>query len=168
VGSVSVLPSTANLVSGQTVQLAATVKDVNGTVVTDRTVTWSTSDELIATVSTSGLVTTLATGTATITGTSETKSGTSSITVTAGPVAVVVVNPHTVTVAANQTVQLGATAKDANGNPITGRVFTWQSNDERIATVSSTGRVKGIKGGSVFITATLDGWRDSAAVTVTP
>ena len=64
--------------------------------------------------------------------------------------------------------QLGASAKDANGNPITGRAFTWQSNDNHVATVSGTGVVKGIKAGTVLITATLDGWRDSAAVTVTP
>jgi uncharacterized protein YjdB len=168
VGSVSVLPSAATRVSGQTVQLAATVKDVTGAVVTDRTVSWSTNDPLVATVSASGLVSTLAVGTATITATSETKSGASAVTVTPGPAAVVIVTPGAVTVSTTKSVQLTASATDARGNPITGGAFTWQSSDTRIATVTTTGLVKGVKAGSVFITATLDGKRDSATVTVSP
>jgi uncharacterized protein YjdB len=168
VGSVTILPSTSSRASGQTVQLAATVKDTTGAVVTDRAVSWTSSDPLIATVSASGLVSALATGTATITATSETKSGTSTVTVTPGPAAVVTVTPATITVVANKTVQLSASAVDARGNPITGRAFAWQSSDTHIATVTTTGQVKGVKSGSATVSATMDGKSDSAAVTVTP
>jgi uncharacterized protein YjdB len=168
VGSVTVLPSTATRASGQTVQLAATVRDVNGTVVTDRSVSWTSSDPLIATVSASGSVSALLPGTATITATSETKSGTATVTVTPGPASVVTVTPETISIVDNQSRQLTASATDARGNPITGRAFEWRSSDTRIATVTSAGLVRGVKAGSVTITATMDGKSDSSAVTVTP
>ena len=38
-----------------------------------------------------------------------------------------------------------ATAKDANGNPISGQTFDWSSSKSSTATVSSSGRVKGNK-----------------------
>jgi uncharacterized protein YjdB len=168
VGSVTILPSTSSRASGQTVQLTATVRDTTGAVVTDRLVSWTSSDELVATVSASGLVSARTTGTATITARSETESGTASVTVTPGPAAVVIVTPSAIAVANKKSVQLTASAVDAKGNSITGRSFNWQSGDNDIATVTSTGLVKGTKVGSVMISARLDGKTDSAAVTVIP
>jgi len=71
--------------AGQTVQLTATLKDANGNTLTGRTVTWSSDNTAVATVSGSGLVSGVAAGAATITATSEAKTGTSAITVTAPP-----------------------------------------------------------------------------------
>lgn len=64
---------------GETVQLTATVLPENAT---NSTITWSSSDEDIATVSASGLVTAIAEGVATITVTSEDGGYTDAITVT--------------------------------------------------------------------------------------
>jgi phosphoesterase family protein/Big-like domain-containing protein len=82
VASVTVGPSSASMQVGQTVQLTATPKDASGTPLTGRGVTWSSDDSGVARVSGTGLVTGRATGSATITATSEGKSGTSAITVT--------------------------------------------------------------------------------------
>src|SRR3989441_906773 len=83
VASVAVAPATATVPVGQTVQLTATTKDANGTVLTGRTVTWATSNAALATVSGSGVVTGVAAGgPVTITATSEGQSGTAAITVT--------------------------------------------------------------------------------------
>src|SRR5207253_1826891 len=101
VATVSVSPATANVLIGATVQLTATPKDASGTPLSGRVVTWASSSTTIATVSASGLVTGKAAGTATITATSEGKSGTASITVTPVPVAAVTVSP------ASQTIQTG-------------------------------------------------------------
>jgi uncharacterized protein YjdB len=167
VGSVSVLPATATRASGQTVQLTATVRDANGTVVTDRPVSWTSSDDLVATVSASGLVSALVTGTATITAASETKRGAAIVTVIPGPAETVTVTPPISSITDKKSVQLTASAADARGNPITGRAFDWRSSDTRIATVSNTGLVKGARLGLVTISATMDGKSDSAAVAVT-
>lgn len=83
VATVTVTPATASLAIGATQQLVAALKDVNGVVLNGRVVTWATSDQTKATVSSIGLVTAVAAGTATITATSEGKSGTALITVNA-------------------------------------------------------------------------------------
>src|SRR6266446_2406525 len=51
VATVTISPASANLQSGQTSQLTATLKDVNGNVLTGRTVTWSSDNGSVATVS---------------------------------------------------------------------------------------------------------------------
>jgi hypothetical protein len=83
VASVTVAPANGSIAAGATLQLIATTRDASNNVLTGRVVTWATSDLTKATVSSTGLVTGVAAGTATITATSETKSGTSAITVTA-------------------------------------------------------------------------------------
>jgi len=92
VASVTVSPASGSVTVGATVQLAAVTKDAAGNVLTGRTVTWSSSNTSVATVSGTGLVTGLTAGTATITATSEGVAGTAAITVTTA-----VTNPGTVT-----------------------------------------------------------------------
>jgi trimeric autotransporter adhesin len=65
-----------------TVQLSATGQDAHGNTISGLNFTWQSSDGPIAIVSASGLVTGKKAGSVTITATSGTKSGTSSITVT--------------------------------------------------------------------------------------
>ena len=168
VASVSVRPSSATLRIGQTVQLTATPKDANGNPLTGRTITWGSSNTAVATVTGSGLVTGVVAGSATITATSEGQSGTAAITVPApAPVASVSVNPASASVQVGQTVQLVATPKDANGNPLTGRTVTWGSSNTAVATVTASGLVTGLVVGSATITATSEGQSASSAITVT-
>lgn len=86
VQSVTVAPSSASVQAGQTTTLTATVNADAG--VTNRSVTWSSSDTAIATVNADGVVTGVAAGSATIRATSAANtsiSGTSAITVTPRP-----------------------------------------------------------------------------------
>src|SRR6266487_3105206 len=169
VTSVTVTPASASIQQGQTIQLTATPKDANGNPLTGRTISWSSSNTSVATVSSSGLVSGVVAGSATITATAEGKSGTSAITVTAVtvPVATVTVSPASASVPAGQTAQLTATPKDASGNPLTGRTITWASSNTSVATVSSSGVVRGVAAGSATITATSEGKSGSSAITVT-
>jgi alpha-tubulin suppressor-like RCC1 family protein len=82
--SVTVGPTTASVVTGATVQLTATVRDANGNVVVTA-VAWGTSSSNIAIVSASGLVTGVGPGQATITATSQGKSGSATVVVGAAP-----------------------------------------------------------------------------------
>jgi uncharacterized protein YjdB len=172
VATVTVTPNPASVAVGATVQLTATLKDANGNTLTGRTVAWTTSNASFATVNAStGLVTGVAAGSATITATSEGKSGTSAVTVVAGtpaPVATVTVTPNPASVAVGATVQLTATLKDANGNTLTGRTVAWTTSNASFATVnSSSGLVTGVAAGSATITATSEGKSGTSAVTVT-
>ncbi len=69
VASVAISPATGSLRVGQTLQFAATPKDSAGGALTGRSVTWTSSNPGVATVSASGLVTSGAVGTVTITAT---------------------------------------------------------------------------------------------------
>lgn len=90
VASVSMSPTTASLEVGQTVQLGAAIKDVNGRLVTGRTLSWSTSASGIAAVSASGLVTAIAPGRVSISATVDGGATASGI---AGSVTVFVLTP---------------------------------------------------------------------------
>ena len=81
VASVAVTPAVVTIGPTDTLRLIAVAKDAAGTPLTGRTITWSTSDPSRATVSTSGLVTGVAAGSATISATAEGKAGESAITV---------------------------------------------------------------------------------------
>jgi len=166
VSTVSVTPTSASLVIGGTVQLNATAKDAAGNALAGRTITWTTSDANVATVSTSGLVTAVAVGSATITATSEGKTATVPITVTVAPVATVAVSPSNVSLLPGATTQLSATLSDANGHTLTGRTVTWTSSDNSKATVNASGLVTGVAYGQVTITATSEGKSGSAVVKV--
>lgn len=84
--SVSLTTTTARLHAvGDTVRLAAEVRDKSGLVLTGFAVSWATSDAAIATVGQSGLVRAVAEGTATITATAGPASATASITVVFDP-----------------------------------------------------------------------------------
>jgi len=168
VASVVVSPATAGVQAGQNVQLTATTKDAGGSVLSGRTVTWASSNAAVATVSGTGLVTGVAAGSATITATSEGKSGTSALTVTAAiaPVASVTLSPSPATVQLSGTLQVTATLKDASGNILSGRTVTWASDNSGIAMVSATGLVTGIVAGSATIRATSEGQSGTTPLTV--
>jgi len=92
---------------------------------------WSTSNAAIATVTSTGLVTAQAPGSAVIRATCEGKSGTSALTVTARPVTV------------GKTIALSAQALSETGQQLTGRAVSWSSGTPGVAQVSATGVVTG-------------------------
>lgn len=71
----------STLAVDKTAQATATLKSASGATLTGRTITWSSSNNPVATVSSTGVVTGKKPGTATITATSEGKQGTATITV---------------------------------------------------------------------------------------
>src|SRR5205823_8017698 len=97
----------------------------------------------------------------------ETRTGTSTVTVTLVPIASISVSPSAPSVNIGATVQLSATARDAGGNVLTGRAFTWASGNNSIASVNSSGQVTGVAAGSTSITATNGAISGTANVTVT-
>src|SRR5438128_397070 len=80
---VTVSPASTSVPVGATVQRSAVTTDSAGNTLPGLGVAWTSNNAAVAAVSGSGLVTSVATGTATITATSEGQSGTAAITVTA-------------------------------------------------------------------------------------
>jgi uncharacterized protein YjdB len=82
VASVAVTPSTVTLSSlGGTAQHTGTAHDARGNTISGKTFTWSSSDETVATVSVSGLVTVVENGMVTVTATVDGISGSAAVTV---------------------------------------------------------------------------------------
>ena len=165
VTQVSVTPPAPSVQAGQTVQLSATPRSASGGAL-NRAVTWSSGNAAVASVSQTGLVTGVEAGSTQITATSEGVEGGVTVTVTPRPVASVVVQPDSIDILVGGTTDLTATPLDADDDPLTGRVVTWSSENETIATVSATGVVTGEGEGVVTITATSEGVSGVARVVV--
>ncbi len=85
-----------------------------------------------------------------------------------GPVVSVAVSPSSPSITfLDETVQLSATARDANGTVVPDASVTWSSSDLSVATVSDAGLVTAVGGGSADITATAAGHSDVARISVT-
>ncbi len=85
VGTVSVVASTTNLVTGQSLLLIAQVLDINGKPMTGVSVTWMSSKPSIVDISTGGVASALSVGTAVATATVGSVSGSVTLKVTAPP-----------------------------------------------------------------------------------
>ena len=166
--TVSVTPAEVGLMAGDSVQLAAEVRDQNGAVMTGATVAWSSSDAAVATVTSGGLVRGSSAGSATITATAGQASGTAAVTVSPPPPepTTVSVTPAEVGLAAGDSVQLAAEVRDQNEEVMTDATVAWSSSDTAVATVTSGGLVRGSSAGSATITATAGQASGTAAVTV--
>jgi hypothetical protein len=126
--SIAVGPSGSNILVGRNRQLTATATDDTGRQ-TDITGTalWSSDDETVATVSGSGLVTGVAVGSANISASSGTVSGSASITVSLTGINSILVTPSSQSVSATGGVPFCLKA-----------VATSSSGDTDISTLSST------------------------------
>ena len=155
--AVTVTPSTASLVTGDSVRAKATVTGGYSSAV----VTWTTSNPAVATVSDSGVIVAKALGTANITAKADTVTALITITVTSG-VTSVAVTPGTSSLILGQNALLKATL----AGPRSSTPVTWSSSSPAIATVNDSGRVNAIALGTTTITASAGGFSGAAAITV--
>lgn len=169
VTGVTVNPSALSLQVGSatngTGKVTATIAPKDAT---NKAVTWSTSDDKIATVSDDGTVTAVSAGQAVIKATTVDGEKTATCTVTVAPqipVESVELSASEENLNVGGTLQLNATV---NPNNATNKAVTWSSNHEDIATVSDTGLVTAKATGTAVITVTTkDGGKtDTCAVTV--
>lgn len=133
----------------------------------DRSVSWTSSDESIVTVDENGFVQAHTFGTATITATpgdpSLEKTATCEVTVSRS-VDEVTISSQSAMIYSTDSLELTAQALPEEA---TNKDILWESSDPEIATVSSSGVVKGKKAGTVTITASAaDGSGQSAACEV--
>jgi parallel beta-helix repeat protein len=190
VDSVRVLPANPVLRIGRKTQLTAQAFDANGRKL-NRAVKWESSDTTVATISSTGMMTALAPGSATIYASADlvspelatydsaleqniagksgkVKKGRTKATVTQAPVSSVTMSPTSSSIGIGGTVQFSATLRDADGNTVTGSSITWSSSNTAIATVSASGLVRGVAFGSADVVATVNGVQSSAVVDVVP
>ena len=180
-GSVTIAaPASARLHPGDKIQLTATVVLPNGSAKDKFPIKWSTSSPAVATVDEkTGEVTAVAPGAVTITAKAGPRTGQMGLTVMV-PVARVTISPNPVTMDWNTQdtakVLLTVAAFDASGAPISDladRSIVWASDDTTTATVAATdqpgqARATGVLMGKTTVSATVDGVRGTAQLTVQP
>lgn len=144
---------TLDISTNKTYQFKATIYP--STANTDIGLTWSSSDNSVATVNKDGVVTGVKNGTTVITVVTENKKVTSaSVTVQTSPVSISI-SPSSATIdlsAENKSVQLKATISPNTTN-IKNKI-TWTSSNNGIVTVNGNGYVTAIGTGTATITAT--------------
>lgn len=168
VQGVSVTPSTATLTAvGETLTLTPQITPSNAS---NKSVTYSSSNESVATVSDTGVVTAVANGTAIITVTTVDGNKTATCTVTVNipnttvSVTGVSVSPTTKSLKVGETVQLTATVSPQNA---TNKAVTYVSSKPSVATVSETGLVTAKVAGTTTITVTTVDGNKTATSTIT-
>jgi hypothetical protein len=146
--------------------VTATVRDQQDNTMPAAAVSWATSDSAVATVSGSGVVTSIGNGTATITATAG--AAAASVPVVVAQIAAgMTLSRDTVRFdALGDTSNLSVTVTDANAQAVAGAVVQWSSSDTAIATVSDAGAVRAIGNGSTLVTAKAGELTTSAAVVV--
>ena len=156
--------STMTVEIGKTGSLTATVKPDNAT---DKTVTWSSSNNSVATVDSNGKVTAVAAGTATITakaGTVEASKASCTVTVPKKEVISVTINEN-LSLKVGESCALSVTIEP---NDAADKSLKWTSDTTSVATVDENGKVTAVAVGSAKITATSSNGKKAVCnVTVT-
>ena len=165
ISSMSLNKTSATLNVGDNLFLAVAVKPNDAT---NKSVSWKSSDETIATVNANGVVTALSLGETVITVTATDGSGVSAtcvVTVVPTKVSSVSLSETSATLNKGESLTLTATVKP---DDVTDKSVDWTSSDETVATVSEDGVVTAIGTGTAEITATAsDGSGQSATCVVT-
>jgi len=152
-------------ISSKTLQRNETVK-LNATLspndVSDKTITWTSDNTDVATVSNTGMVRAVAYGNATITATSSNGlTATCAISVV-NPATGITLDKTTAAIYKGQTVSLNAeVVPDTTTDTV-----TWSSNNTNVATVSANGVVTGKSAGTAVISVTAGEITETCTVTV--
>ncbi len=166
--TVTVTPASGTLIVGDNADLTATARDAANQLLSARPTTWSSSNNSIAVVSSSGRVRAIAPGTVRIDAVMDGVTGSSNFSVLSVPVA-------TVTVSIIPSLIVGQSAfatvvlRDAAANVLTGRNLLWSSSSPSVAAINTaTGEVTAVNPGTTNIIATSEGKSGQAVLAVTP
>jgi len=172
VDSIALTPPNPSLPKGMTQVLIATATLSDGTTDTVSTqAQWTSSNEAVATVNSSGVVTAIALGKTTISVSAAGVTGTTSVTVVGANLVSIGVTPAAPSVVNGLTQQLTAMGSysDSTLLDVTNQV-TWASNNNLVASISNATGSRGLAAatgvGSASISATLNGVSGSTTLTV--
>jgi len=169
--TINVTPKTITLNVNDTITFNATALDQNGQPMTVSEINWTSSNETVGTIDTSGVFTALAVGTTEITATSGNVSGTANVTVSEDaptePVATsITISPSTVTLAINETERFNATVLDQRGREMTNVTVTWTSSNTTVGSIDADGIFTALAAGTTNVTASAGNISAEATVTV--
>lgn len=160
--SITVTPASPILGGVGSTQQFIAIGTYSNTSIKDITsqVTWGSSNTAIATISSTGLATSVAVGntniTATMSGTTSPPVSLKVIAPTLSSVDITPASPSNLAAGFSQNFRVIGTYSDGSTTDVTSQV-TWASSNTAVATISSTGTVTGVATGTVSITASVSG-----------
>jgi hypothetical protein len=166
--SIAVTPATPTIAQGVTQQFTAT-----GTYTDSSTqdltisVTWSSSDKNIATISAVGLATGGASGDSTIQAAYQSKTASTTLTVSSATLSSITVTPSNASIAQGLSEQFTATGNynDGSTHDLT-TAATWSSLNKTIATIASGGLAKAVGVGTATVQAAFESTNGTTTLTV--
>jgi hypothetical protein len=151
---------------GDTLQLAATVIDAHGAIVSGATLVWTTDDSAVVTVDSSGGVVARGPGAATVIATVRDHAARARVTVAQRVTTVAVVRDTAVRLLEGASMQLLARALDARGRLVAGRAVSWHSADTAVVAISPSGAASARAPGRTMLTAVSESLSASIAAEV--
>ena len=164
--AVDITPDYRKLEIGATFQLKAELLDTDNKVLSQNKFVWKSSNPSIANVSRDGKVTARSEGNTKITATSQNISGEASISVKQ-VIRRVTIKPSKETVRYGENINLEPFVSGSNDTRLD-RSVKWSSDNEEIVSISSKGIAEGRWLGTATITATCEGIKGNAQITVSP
>ena len=171
--AIAVTPANSSIPNGLTKQFSAmgTYDDGTSSDISD-SVSWSSDDSAIATISASGLATGVATGSMVITASSNSPSGvqaaSTSLTITDATLSSLAITPAQPSIANGLTKQFIATGTYSDGtSPDVSTSVTWSSSEPLVATVNDSGLASSVAIGMSVITASLGTEVTTTELTIT-
>ena len=164
VHTLTISPTSANLIVGGTQQFTATGKDEMGSPVSF-TPGWTLSDSNVGSVSTVGLFTASAVGTTSVIASANSLTASALVTVTTGELYSIEISPSTLTISTTETQQFTAAGKNLSGGTVTISP-SWEVLGA-IGTISATGLFYPDSAGGGFVKATSLEVTGTASVSIT-
>jgi hypothetical protein len=154
--SITVTPQNPTVQPAKTQQFTATGTLGDGTTKdVSSQATWTSSNTNIATISNTGLASTVAVGNTTISAAMNDVTGSTTLTVSNQVISSIAITPANPTIAVGGTQQFVAiaTLSDGTTSNVSSSV-TWTSSNPAVATITNTGLASALTAGSTTITAT--------------
>ena len=166
--SIALTPANSTMAVGTTKQYTATgsfsdssSQDISASVL------WTSSNSSAATINAQGLVSSLATGSATIRAALGSVSGSTGLTISTAHLTAITVNPANPRIEKGTTLKFTASGTFSDGSLASNLVgITWKSSKPNLASIRSTGIAHGKKGGTATISASSSGVTGSTTLTV--
>ena len=153
---------------GDTASFTGVVRDAAGAAIPGASITWTSSDDGVATVDTAGNVVAVGDGAATVTANAGGARASGTVVVAREPVSASIEPDPVVFHSTYQVLPVQATVLDAGGSPMDAPATAWTTADPTIAGIDHPSAVVSRRPGTTTVTASFGGLSATAQVIVDP
>jgi adhesin/invasin len=139
---------------GDSVQLALTITDAHGGLVSGVRVGWTSTDTVVATVDSAGTVVARSPGATTVVAAAGGRIAQARVHVRQRAAAIWLQGDSVLRLGEGASTRLVARVVDSRRHPLPGQAISWRTSDPSVVSVDSLGRVAGVRAGTATLVAT--------------